>query len=223
MLKKILTLTGLTLSLSLPLSVHAAQIFINVMLDINQNQIRTLQDGQGNVGNNWSVSTYISEAIINVGDTVFINATFSNGDRLELSDLGGGYKSGQGREPFSFTLLKSGAPGGNAEGGELGFLEVEGEMSSNPIPLLGAGFGGNIILPSGSGGNLTDSKFSFSGVEINDRQLTSLREGTQQAANKVYFSIEAEKISILSPVPVPAAAWLFGSALIGLAGIKRKK
>jgi hypothetical protein len=25
------------------------------------------------------------------------------------------------------------------------------------------------------------------------------------------------------PVPVPAAAWLFGSALIGLAGIKRKK
>ena len=26
-----------------------------------------------------------------------------------------------------------------------------------------------------------------------------------------------------SPVPVPAAAWLFGSALIGLAGIKRKK
>lgn len=27
----------------------------------------------------------------------------------------------------------------------------------------------------------------------------------------------------VSPVPVPAAAWLFGSALIGLAGIKRKK
>jgi hypothetical protein len=26
-----------------------------------------------------------------------------------------------------------------------------------------------------------------------------------------------------SPVPVPAAAWLFGSALISLAGIKRKK
>lgn len=27
----------------------------------------------------------------------------------------------------------------------------------------------------------------------------------------------------VSPVPVPAAAWLFGSALIGLAGIKRRK
>jgi hypothetical protein len=27
----------------------------------------------------------------------------------------------------------------------------------------------------------------------------------------------------IKPVPVPAAAWLFGSALIGLAGIKRKK
>ena len=31
------------------------------------------------------------------------------------------------------------------------------------------------------------------------------------------------KRSDTSEVPVPAAAWLFGSALIGLAGIKRKK
>jgi hypothetical protein len=30
-------------------------------------------------------------------------------------------------------------------------------------------------------------------------------------------------VATLNPVPVPAAAWLFGSALIGLAGIKRKK
>lgn len=30
-------------------------------------------------------------------------------------------------------------------------------------------------------------------------------------------------VSSASAVPVPAAAWLFGSALIGLVGIKRKK
>ncbi|WP_101759882.1 VPLPA-CTERM sorting domain-containing protein [Oceanicoccus sp. KOV_DT_Chl] len=29
--------------------------------------------------------------------------------------------------------------------------------------------------------------------------------------------------TVPNPVPVPAAAWLFGSALVGLAGIKRKK
>jgi hypothetical protein len=33
------------------------------------------------------------------------------------------------------------------------------------------------------------------------------------------FTVNAD----LSPVPVPAAAWLFGSALLGLAGVKRKK
>lgn len=33
----------------------------------------------------------------------------------------------------------------------------------------------------------------------------------------IYLGVEA------SAVPVPAAAWLFGSALLGLAGIKRKK
>lgn len=59
-------------------------------------------------------------------------------------------------------------------------------------------------------------------------QLVFLRNGdntnaytnwtwTQRAASDLAFSIT------YSAVPVPATAWLFGSALIGLAGAKRKK
>ncbi len=32
-----------------------------------------------------------------------------------------------------------------------------------------------------------------------------------------------DNLTFTSSVPVPAAAWLFGSALIGLVGFKRKK
>jgi hypothetical protein len=30
------------------------------------------------------------------------------------------------------------------------------------------------------------------------------------------------RIMVMSLVPIPAAAWMFGSALIGLVGVKRK-
>ena len=32
-----------------------------------------------------------------------------------------------------------------------------------------------------------------------------------------------DNIALTSEVPVPAAAWLFGSALLGLVGVKRRK
>ena len=48
--------------------------------------------------------------------------------------------------------------------------------------------------------------------------------GVQQAGSKDFQQFAwAMQSGDVSPVPVPAAAWLFGSALIGLAGIKRKK
>ncbi|MEH6590520.1 MAG: VPLPA-CTERM sorting domain-containing protein [Halioglobus sp.] len=36
-------------------------------------------------------------------------------------------------------------------------------------------------------------------------------------------AISFDNIALTSAVPVPAAAWLFGSALLGLVGVKRKK
>jgi hypothetical protein len=47
--------------------------------------------------------------------------------------------------------------------------------------------------------------------------FATLPEGEQTTA-QIYASISA-----LTPVPVPAALWLFGSGLIGLAGLARRK
>ena len=43
------------------------------------------------------------------------------------------------------------------------------------------------------------------------------------AANPVVEFFKQTEISGLTAVPVPAAAWLFGSGLIGLAGVARRR
>jgi hypothetical protein len=37
------------------------------------------------------------------------------------------------------------------------------------------------------------------------------------------FDITAIHVSYVNPIPVPAAVWLFGSGLVGLAGLARRK
>ena len=51
---------------------------------------------------------------------------------------------------------------------------------------------------------------------------TFITEGEWQAICGVHGSSMSTNIAV-SAVPVPAAAWLFGSALVGLAGVKRKR
>ena len=52
-------------------------------------------------------------------------------------------------------------------------------------------------------------------------QLKSGCGGAPSCVSEAYF--DNVKMLIANPVPVPAAAWLFGSALIGLAGLGRKR
>lgn len=50
-----------------------------------------------------------------------------------------------------------------------------------------------------------------------------LREASGFASTNSAWAVRAGDVADVSAVPVPAAAWLFGSALIGLVGIKRKR
>ncbi len=63
--------------------------------------------------------------------------------------------------------------------------------------------------------------FSTDGISSNSEMVflfASESRGTRWLARG-----EGTEMSVVSEVPVPAAAWLFGSALIGLVGFKRKK
>ncbi len=50
-----------------------------------------------------------------------------------------------------------------------------------------------------------------------------LREGTYQAFGPSADAFGDVTLTIGTPVPVPAAVWLFGSALLGLIGFRKKK
>jgi hypothetical protein len=65
-----------------------------------------------------------------------------------------------------------------------------------------------------------NGNYNFSGV------LTATDTGGSGASlftTSANWQIDAIDPPIVAPVPIPAAAWLFGSALIGLAGANRRK
>jgi hypothetical protein len=104
--------------------------------------------------------------------------------------------------------------------------------SANQISLI------SISLPEIS---IDQSQFWFSWQAINSSpnggvvfgSSPSIGDEYQQHAFYQYFDpptswyyredLAISAMRITSTIPIPAAAWLFGSALIGLAGIKRKK
>lgn len=88
---------------------------------------------------------------------------------------------------------------------------------------------------------LTNPRYACSGITVMDRLSINTYDPTSIAAwaigdqfrafdyastdNKLYggFIISDVVLTQITTIPVPATVWLFGSALIGLAGIKRKK
>jgi len=72
-------------------------------------------------------------------------------------------------------------------------------------------------------------KFNSSNVyftygEGNTASYTTYGGGNLANSNQNYQAyIQWEEVSQISPVPVPAAIWLFGSAMVGLVGVSRRK
>ena len=66
-------------------------------------------------------------------------------------------------------------------------------------------------------GNFVPGNPSIGIIMESNQEMASLN------VNKLDYSYNFAILAPVASVPVPAAAWLFGSALIGLVGIKRKK
>ena len=72
--------------------------------------------------------------------------------------------------------------------------------------------------------NVVDWDFEFSFGAAGNNSTYTIEELVSPEGAVSANALEAViNYTQVSEVPVPAAAWLFGSALVGLAGIKRKK
>lgn len=69
------------------------------------------------------------------------------------------------------------------------------------------------------------TSFAFSGTNFTVDLTTISESGFNGSFNSNNFTVDTLNVSIdgVSPVPVPAAVWLFGSGLLGLAGIARRR
>ena len=61
------------------------------------------------------------------------------------------------------------------------------------------------------------------GKEFSFKETASTGEGAAYLRTTLYGTVTLVNVTNVAPVPVPAAVWLFGSGLIGLIGIARRK
>jgi hypothetical protein len=111
------------------------------------------------------------------------------------------------------------------------FGDIDGLGISNATLLSGSFASWTYLpIPNPGGPGITEV-FSSQGPDIKDADLlTALGVPTNTLFNFFGFSIETENGTVVSTdiintavVPVPAAVWLFGSGLLGLVGIARRK
>ena len=78
-------------------------------------------------------------------------------------------------------------------------------------------------------GNITTNNVLKSGVSFLPTDITIDPDGNSIFVNMLGFTVSTNSTMSFdvnftpAPVPVPAAVWLFGSGLIGLAGVARRK
>lgn len=179
-----------------------------------------------------SASTH--SAVIQIsGNFNAFNGSSSVGNPPSINDISGSWSLtfdesivvGSGLERFSGFTLDSVSLNPNPLGSTFfdlsnttaDLLYVDGGLETVTI-------GGAINDPSETMESNTDDFFAtYSGVTggVSDTDSVGWTISTEPV--DIYFTNDVTGSLTVSAIPIPAAAWLFGSALLGLAAIQRKR
>ena len=171
-----------------------------------------IEDGaisfDGGVGNFIvNVVTGVSDPLIGPGEIDLNSINVSGGSgalRIGLTDTGYAGSSPAYTANFGGTTSATGSSVDFDFLQDPGNIEFGGASFFNPLPDSGGAFSG-----SGTGGIGAGSPYS----------LTIFADVIHTAAGQI-SSFDAH---LIPAVPVPPAVWLFGSGLLGLVGIARRK
>jgi hypothetical protein len=102
--------------------------------------------------------------------------------------------------------------------------------TAGKLALFSTGYVANVSTQSALVANLVDlvgfgttANFSLYPKMTANLSTTTAAIRTTDALGNVTFVAGTPDPNPATPTPIPAAAWLLGSGLLGLAGIKRKK
>lgn len=159
------------------------------------------------------ITTYAGDTgVASDGSTLSMDATafsiFTNGAPIDIPDV-----------DFSLTAAFNSFAGG------ITYLFNNGSLSAGT--LLTATFNEMTILSIGGGQGFFTADLTYTGGSLIGGLTSGRIEGTFLNATSGDFSGAFTADTIIAKagavVPVPAAVWLFGSGLLGLIGIARKK
>ena len=142
----------------------------------------------------------------------YLSAEVITGANTGGTNAYGGYVSGLGQDGFNFAASVTIE---RADGGAFAIHSLDYFMESDPE-------GWTEIRGTLAGGGLT----FLSGIAVGTGDWLNLESVTFRAEGNGfgfgYGTVEVDNL-VVSAVPIPAAVWLFGSALAGLGWLKRKQ
>jgi len=165
----------------------------------------------------FSETAYTSEKVtiqpftLDTGDTVVVDFSFLPGQSLLVDGIG----TINEQLRIKFDTFK-GTEFFGATSQSLTFSGIEGDYNSDTFNESSSFFGvANYTFDD----IVTSSSFSFTGGST---QATVTSISSPESLGDVYFSMFGDVVTV-EVVPVPAAVWLFGSGLLGLVGMARRK
>jgi hypothetical protein len=178
---------------------NADVIVRDVLLDPEAGRFGTPIDGSGIPGTGWNSRIHAYDEVRpQSGDRFIVRIRFQDNKRLQMQDLGGGYREGIEFVTATF-ILSTGLVEGQAVS-KITFIDPIGDLLVN-----GDAIG---VISSGSGFgtgphnvNYTDSSFTFSGIDI-ELNFTALTLLDGAAFDRIEVIMEAENIHPVFPDPV---------------------
>ena len=192
---------------------RATSFVLNLTPDPSLGTIQNDVDVSNNVGQVWrSAVIPINPIMLNQGDDITVNVTFSGGQSIQLQS--GAWFSGN--EELGFLLLPL-APGtGITESSTLTALASAGDLDA-VLPITDIATAINQISGDVTE-DLTDTSLQFSGFSL-QTTFTSLTGGPVSLSN-IQLLAAANNVAV---VPEPSAAVLLGAGLLALARLRASR
>ena len=178
----------------------------------------------------WEGIVSIEDTSFNTGDTVLLNIRFANFKGLELSNPGTNPLN-TGLELTKLTMfIETPNQADYRASGFFTYVGVDGDLLNNPTYWDSWNDGATTIHSPFWHSNLTDTSFSYSGINIEINFDPLINEGFFECLNppcvynRIEWSSSAEDVRIVdaAPVPEPATILLMVSGLGGLAVFRKK-